>query len=73
MDRPRGTYRSAEGAARNVVASKLAQRPATVAVISDSPDQPPATAMLFEHEADDDAWAVWGLHARWTCKDHVGV
>ncbi|MGE0606867.1 MAG: hypothetical protein AB7O62_07055 [Pirellulales bacterium] len=40
--------------------------------MSDSPDQPPATAMLFEHAADDDAWAVWGLHARWTCKSHVG-
>ncbi|MGE0605496.1 MAG: hypothetical protein AB7O62_00105 [Pirellulales bacterium] len=35
-----------------------ANQPATVAIISDAPDRPPATAMLFEHAADDDAWAV---------------
>ncbi|MGE0606398.1 MAG: hypothetical protein AB7O62_04660 [Pirellulales bacterium] len=58
MDRPRGTYRSAEGAARYVVAPKLAEQPAAVAVISDPPDQTPATAMLLEHAADEDAWAV---------------
>ncbi|MGE3409949.1 MAG: hypothetical protein AB7I37_24245 [Pirellulales bacterium] len=58
MDRPRGTYWSAEGAARNVVAPKLAEQPATVAVISDPLDRLSATAMLFEHAADDDAWAV---------------
>ncbi|MGE0607432.1 MAG: hypothetical protein AB7O62_10085 [Pirellulales bacterium] len=73
MDRPRGTYRLAEGAARNVVAPKLAEQPATVAVISDPPDRPPATAMQFEHAADDDTWAGWGLRARWTCKSHVGA
>ncbi|MGE3409187.1 MAG: hypothetical protein AB7I37_20390 [Pirellulales bacterium] len=58
MDRPRGTYRSAEGSARNVLAPKLANQPATVAVISDPPDRPSATAMLFEHAANDDTWAV---------------
>ncbi|MGE0608156.1 MAG: hypothetical protein AB7O62_13760 [Pirellulales bacterium] len=58
MDRPRGTYRLAEGAARNVVAPKLANQLATVAVTSGPPDHSSATAMLFEHAADDDAWAV---------------
>ncbi|MGE0609066.1 MAG: hypothetical protein AB7O62_18375, partial [Pirellulales bacterium] len=53
--------------------SKLAEQSATVAVISDSPGRQPATAMLFEHAVDDDAWAVWGLRARWTCKGHVGA
>ncbi|MGE0608185.1 MAG: hypothetical protein AB7O62_13905 [Pirellulales bacterium] len=33
-------------------------QPVTIALVSDSPDQTPATAMLFEHAADDDAWAV---------------
>ncbi|MGE0609564.1 MAG: hypothetical protein AB7O62_20910 [Pirellulales bacterium] len=44
-----------------------------MAVISDSADRPPATAMLFEHEADDDVWAVWELHAHRTWKGHVGA
>ncbi|MGE0609542.1 MAG: hypothetical protein AB7O62_20800 [Pirellulales bacterium] len=48
-------------------APNWANQPATEAVIKDSP----ATAMLFEQAADDDAWAVQGLHARWTCESHV--
>ncbi|MGE0609578.1 MAG: hypothetical protein AB7O62_20980 [Pirellulales bacterium] len=46
------------GSGEEDVALKLAEQPATVAVISDPPDRPSATAMLFEHAADDDTWAV---------------
>ncbi|MGE0610286.1 MAG: hypothetical protein AB7O62_24565 [Pirellulales bacterium] len=42
-------------------APKLADQPATVAVIKDSPDRTPAPAMLFEYAADNDAWAVGGF------------
>ncbi|MGE0606671.1 MAG: hypothetical protein AB7O62_06050 [Pirellulales bacterium] len=46
------------GGSEKDVAPRLAEQPATVAVIIDPPDRPPATAMLFEHAADDDAGAV---------------
>ncbi|MGE3405163.1 MAG: hypothetical protein AB7I37_00005 [Pirellulales bacterium] len=42
-------------------APNCANQPATIAVLKDSPDRPSSTAMLFEHAADDDAWAVGGF------------
>ncbi|MGE0608330.1 MAG: hypothetical protein AB7O62_14640 [Pirellulales bacterium] len=59
------------GSGEKDAAPNWANQPATIAVLKDSPDRPPATAMLFEHAADDDAWAVWGLLAHWTCKGQV--